>query len=134
VNTAGDCKEQPAVTGKFTLLDVVPLDATVIVAVPTAAIKAAGTEAVSWPPLTNTVDNPEPFHCTDAPETNPLPLAVSVKAGPPTAAPVGFREVTTGVGLFMGKFTVLEVAPPDDTVIAALPTAAMRGAGTEAVS
>jgi hypothetical protein len=77
---------------KVKLLDVVPPEATVIAAVPAVAIRAAGTAAVSWLALTNVVDSPEPFHRAVAPETNPLPLTVSVKAGPPTVALLGARD------------------------------------------
>ena len=121
-------------TRKLRPLDVSPPDTTVIVAVPAAVVRLAETGAVSWPAFTNVVTNPEPFHCTDAPERNPLPLTVSVNAGPPAVALVGFRDVSTGVGLLIGKFRLLEVSPPDTTVIVAVPADAIRLAETGAVS
>ncbi len=103
-------------------------------AVPAVAIRAAGTAAVSWLALTNVVDSPEPFHRTADPETNPLPLTVSVKGGPPAVALAGIRDVRTRVGLLMTKLELSDGVPPDTTVIAAVPAPAIKAAGTTAVS
>ena len=73
--------------------DVVPAINTVILAVPGAAIKFAGTAAVNWALLTKVVVNPVLFHCTTAVEVKPAPLTVSVKAGPPAVAESGLSEV-----------------------------------------
>ncbi len=81
------------------LADVSPPETTVIAAVPATAIKFAGTEAVSSPVFTSVVANPAPFHRTDALATNPLPLTVSVKTGPPAVVLVGARdEMVTAAG------------------------------------
>ena len=77
-----------------------------------------------------------PFHLTTAPLTKLLPLTVSVKADPPTAAFVGEREVIVGTGLTTGKVEVPEVPPPGAglvTVTLSDPVLVMSEAGTAAV-
>ena len=66
-----------------------PAPATVIVAVPGAAIIAAGTVAVNCELLTNWVWSGVPFQLTTDPETKPVPLTVSVIPGPPGAVLAG---------------------------------------------
>jgi hypothetical protein len=56
----------------------------------------AGIAAVSWLLLTKAVVRFEPFHFTIEPETNFLPLTVSVKAGPPALALLGDIETIEG--------------------------------------
>ena len=111
-----------------------PPETTVIDAVPTDAMRFAGTAAVSWLAFTNVVDSPEPFHCTVAPEENPPPFTVNVNAGPPAVADAGTREVSTRVELLMEKLTLFDGVPPASTMIDAAPADAVRLAGTEAVT
>jgi hypothetical protein len=84
---------------KLALFDVIAPENTVTAAVPAEAIRFPGTEAVSWPLFTNVVVSAEPFQRTEAPETNPLPLTVSAKAGPPAATLAGASdEMVTAPG------------------------------------
>jgi hypothetical protein len=114
-------------------VDVVPAIATVMLAVPGAAINFAGTAAINWVLLTKVVVNPVLFHCTTAPEIKPVPLTVSVKAGPPAVAESGLSEAITGPALIV-KVAPPEVTPLSTTVTVAVPGAAMRLAGTWAVN
>ena len=63
-----------------------------------------------------------------------------MKPAPPTEAPLGLREVITGMGfvaLVMVKFTALEVPPPGSglvTVTNAVPAEATAAAGMAAVN
>jgi len=60
---------------------------------------AEGIDAVNCDPPTNVVVRGLPFHFTTAPETNPVPLTVSVKAGLPGATLVGTSGCfTNGTG------------------------------------
>src|SRR5689334_15759065 len=87
----------PPVTGLIVNVSafeaVLPGFTTITLAVPTLAIRLAGTVAVSCVALTKLVVSGEPFHCAAAPETKPEPLTVSVKVEPPTVAPLGASEV-----------------------------------------
>jgi hypothetical protein len=116
---------------KLTALDVSVLVSTVTWAVPGVAIRFANTGAVSCVELMTLVAKLAPFHCTTAPDVNPAPFTVSVKAGPPAVALLGSRELTAGVTL---KFTAFEVTAPDATSTAAIPAKASRFAGTVAVN
>ena len=49
---------------KGSALDSAPSPATVTLAVPAAAMSAAGIAAVNWAALTNVVTSGVPFHCT----------------------------------------------------------------------
>jgi hypothetical protein len=69
---------------------------TVTVAVPALEIRLAATVAVSCVAPPNIVGSGDPFHCTVAPDTNPAPFTVSVKAGPPAVDPFGPRLVIIG--------------------------------------
>ena len=72
-------------------------------------------------------------------ETKPVPFTVSVKAGPPAPAKFGLSVVIAGIGfaLVIVKVTAFEFPPTGagfDTVMTALPGAAMSLAGIVAVS
>jgi hypothetical protein len=99
------------------------------------AINVAGTAAVNCEPLANVVEIAVPFQSTVAPERNPVPFTVSVKAGPPAVAEVGFRLVITGAAALILKVTAADELPPGFvTTMFAVPAAAMRLAGTAAVN
>lgn len=53
-----------------------------------------------------------PLKRTTAPDTNPLPLIVSVKAGPAAETLLGDRPKITGTGLVMLKFKLLDAPAP----------------------
>ena len=53
-----------AVMVKGSAFDVAPSPVTVTLAVPAAAMRAAGTAAVNWDALTKVVASGAPFHCT----------------------------------------------------------------------
>jgi hypothetical protein len=74
-------------------------DATVTVFEPALAMSLAEIDAVNWVALVKVVGRPEPFHRTTDEETNPVPLTVSVKAGPPALTLAGESEVIAGNGL-----------------------------------
>jgi hypothetical protein len=84
-----------------TSLDWASAVATLIVALPGLAMRLAATEAVTWFPAPE-VGRDDPFHCTTASDPKPLPLTVSVKAGPVAVAELGLSEVTTGDGPISG--------------------------------
>jgi hypothetical protein len=95
------------ITEKLTLLDVTsPLD-TVTVTIAAEAMRLADTDAVNCVELTKEVESAEPFHCTVAPERNPVPFTVSGKAAPPTVAELGLRLVIRGIGGFATKLAPL---------------------------
>src|SRR2546426_39613 len=77
-----------------------------------AARSAAGIAAVSWVALTKAVVRAAPFQRTVEPLVKPVPLTVSVKAAPPTAALVGTSPVIAGTGLSTGNACAAEVPPP----------------------
>jgi len=80
--------------GKATTLEAAPPGLlTAMLAVPGAAIKLAGTEALNCVPLMYVVGKAVPFHCTVDPVTNPVPLTVSVNAGIPAVADGGLKLV-----------------------------------------
>src|SRR5207237_739516 len=68
-------------------------------AVPATARSAAGMAAVSCVADTNVVARSAPFQRTTELATKPLPLAVSVKPGPPAGAEAGLSPVVVGRGL-----------------------------------
>jgi hypothetical protein len=68
-----------------------------------------------------------------APEAKLLPFTVSVNAGPPAVAELGFKEAITGGGLTL-KAAAFEVIHPAVTVMDTAPGLARRAAGTAAVS
>src|SRR6266850_8414355 len=63
---------------------------------PAAAMSEAGMLAVTRVALTNVVVRAAPFQSRVAPDTKPLPSAVSVKAGPPTVALFGVSVLSVG--------------------------------------
>jgi len=76
-------------------------------------------------------------HFAVAPDTKLAPLMGSVKAAPPAVAVEGERLVMEGAGVgaaLMVKVAADEVAPETVTVTFAVPAAAIRLAGTVAVS
>jgi hypothetical protein len=126
----------PAAIVKVVPLEVVPPEVTVTVAVPPVLIRPAGTEAVSCVALTNVVERGEPFHCTTAPDANPVPLTVSVNVGPPADVVLGLTELTDRVGVpgIILKLAPPEFAPPEVTVTVAMPGVETRFAGTDAAN
>jgi hypothetical protein len=118
---------------------------TVTDAVPAVAMRLAGTEAVSFVPLTYVVastcmiihDVAFTVHCTVEVETKFVPVTVRVNAGPPAVTLEGESEVAVGSGLLTMKTNPLDVPPPGVgffTVTAAIPPVAMSLAGTDAVN
>jgi hypothetical protein len=103
-------------------------------------MKLAGTATVNCVALTNVGDrlaknSGVPLQKTEEPEKNPVPLTVSVKAGPPAVTEVGLTLVITGRGRLILKKGPGEEAPPGfTTVILAFPGVAIRLAGTAAVN
>jgi hypothetical protein len=115
--------------------EVPPAVVTVTLAVPTKAIRLAGTAAVSWLELTNVVVSAVLFQFTVDPETKFVPFTVSVKSPPPAVAELGPRIVMVGGGGLMVNAAPNNVAPPGfTTAILAVPTEAIRPAETAAVS
>jgi hypothetical protein len=97
--------------GNATALDgTVPGFATVMFAVPVAAISALGTDAVSCVVLTKLVASAVVFKRTTEPEKKPVPATVRVRAGPVAVTDPGFRPVAVGTdGLTVkGKIPVAE--------------------------
>jgi hypothetical protein len=100
---------------KVTAADVPPPGVgllTVMLADPALAMSLAGTGAVSWLALTKVVVSAVPFHFTTELATKLAPLTVSVKAAPPTVAPVGATDAMLGAGLLMGNVVAADVPPP----------------------
>jgi hypothetical protein len=100
-------------------------------------MSAAVITAVNWEEDTNVVVRFDPFHRTTEPTTKPLPLTVSVNAGPPAPAVAGLKLVVVGTGLLIVKVRPLEVPPPGaglNTVTEAVPAIAMSAAVIAAVN
>jgi hypothetical protein len=125
-----------ALMGNAEALDAAPPGfTTVTLALPCNAIRSAVTAAVNCEPLTNVVEIALPFQSTVAPERNPVPFTVRVKAAPPAVAEVGLRLVIAGVAALIVKVAAAdELAPGFVTTTLAVPAAAIRLAGTAAVS
>src|SRR5674476_879047 len=87
---------------KGSAFDGPPLPATVTLAVPAVARRAAETRAVNWAApmnvVTRVVGSAAPFQATVALERKLLPFTVRVKSGPPTNTEAGMRLVMAGVG------------------------------------
>ena len=128
--------DEAFVTVKVSAFEVVlvPLGfMTVTLAVPIAAIRLAGTTAVSWAALTKVVLSSPPFHKTVAPEAKLLPVTVNVNCGPPTVAVEGLNVVRLGVlGAPMVKDTAFDVVEPVTTVTLAGPAATSKVLDTDA--
>jgi hypothetical protein len=84
--------------------------------------------------LTNVVVSAVVPHCAVAPEMKLVPLIVSVKAGPPAFAELGFRFVIVGGSGMMVNVAPADVPPAVVTVTLAVPALAIRLAGTLALS
>src|ERR1035441_9558526 len=121
---------------KASAFDVAPSPATVTLAVPAVAMRAAGTLAVNWEALTNVVASGAPFHCTLELAVKPAPVTVRVKAAPPGAAALGLRLAREAAGVVeMDSTSSLEETGPSlKTLILALPGAAIKAADTSAVT
>src|SRR5881296_288154 len=110
---------------------------TVTLTEPPVSRSFAGMLAVSWVALTKAVVRELPFQRTTELATKLEPVAVSVKAAPPTAALVGEIEVSTGTGLLMLNVLAVERPPPGaglKTVTCAVPGETRSDAGIVAVS
>jgi hypothetical protein len=123
--------EGPGLTVKLVELEASPPEVTVTGIVPAVAIKLDGTAAVNCVLLTNVVARADPFHCTTAPDENPLPFTVSVSPGPPAVALFGEIELTAGR---IEKFAAFEVDPPVVKVTGTVAAIVIKVAGTEAVT
>ena len=125
---------------KVNALDVPPPGVgfiTVTDAVPAAAMSLAGTEAVTFVPLTYFVVSPVPFQRTVEVETKFVPVTVRVNAAPPAVAPGGESELAFGDGLLTVNVRAHDLPPPGVgfiTVTPAVLAVAMWPAGTEAVN
>ena len=113
--------------------EVTPFSTTATDAVPGAAIRVGATIAVNCVALRKVVVSVDPFHCTTAPETNPVPFIVRVNAAPPAAVLFGLSDATAG-GEAIVKAALLDVTPFCVTVTVAKPTVATRVAATGAVN
>src|SRR4029450_819121 len=103
------------------------------------AMSLAGIAAFNCVSLTKLVVRSAPFQRTTEFETKPVPFTVSVKAGLPAPVKFGLRVVIAGTGfpLVIVNITAFEVPPIGagfDTVMTALPGAAISLAGIVAVS
>src|SRR5450759_3045755 len=76
---------------KGSAFDGPPSPATLTLAVPAVAKRAAGTRAVNWEALTKVVTSLAPFHCTMELAGKLPPLTVRVKSGPPANTEAGMR-------------------------------------------
>ena len=88
---------------------------TVTCAVPAAAIRLAGTCAVSCVAETKVVVRFVPFQLTTEAEMKFVPCIVNVKAAPPAVAVLGEIEFRDGTGLFawlMVNINAVETPPP----------------------
>src|ERR1700681_3858745 len=84
---------------KLIAFETVPPAASVEAGVPAVAIRLAGTAALNCVALIIVVARGDPFHCTVEPERNPVPVTVSVKAGPPAVTELGAMAVIATEGV-----------------------------------
>ena len=85
--------------------------------------------------LTNVVVSADPFHCRVEPFEKPEPLMVMVKAGPPTVALGGLRDVMVVTAELIVNVAAFEIAPfAFRTVTLVTPAKASRLEGTVVVS
>jgi hypothetical protein len=103
------------ITGVLVIVNVCVLDVawqltTVIEAVPAAAIREAGTVAVSCVEETTVVASAVPFHFTVEPETKFVPFTVKVNPVPPGVAQVGLSELMVGVATIV-NVTAFDAEP-----------------------
>jgi hypothetical protein len=103
--------------------------------VPGWVIRLAGTVAVSWVLLTTVELTAVPLINTDTPAVKPVPLIVSVNAGPPAGTEDGEMLVIVGVGDRTVKESALEAwVPGSVTVTCNVAGCWTSVAGTAAVS
>jgi hypothetical protein len=110
---------------------------TVTGTVPAATMSAAVIWAWSWVLLTNVVVRLLPFQRTTDVVAKFVPVAVSVKAGPPAVALLGEIELSVGAGLLIVNVWEADVPPPGvgvKTVTGTVPPAAISLALICAVS
>jgi hypothetical protein len=107
---------------------------TVMLAVPTLAIKLAGTLAVNCVALTNVVVSPVVPHCTVAVVVKFAPFTVNVNPGPPAVAELGLRLLIVGGGRLIENVAGAEIPEAVVMVMLAVPALAIRLAGTLAVN
>ena len=94
-------------------------------------------DTVSCVALTNVAVRVCPFTRAETPETNPLPLTVSVKAAPPPNTVFGLNVLSTGTPFKIENELAFDTPPPGAafaTVISALPDAVKSLAGMAAVN
>ena len=101
---------------------------------PQTALSTAGTTAFNCVALTKEVASALPDQLTVELWTKPLPVTVTVKGGPPASNWLGAAAVMVGVTLTILKLYPLDVAPPETTVIVAVPGLAIKLAGTVAAN
>jgi len=113
-----------------------PSPATVTLAVPAVAMRAAGTRAVNCPAPMNVVSSRVPFHCTMELTVKAAPVTVRVKAAPPGAAELGLRLVREAavVEEIESTSSPEKTGPSLKTLILAVPEAAINVADTSAVN
>jgi hypothetical protein len=117
---------------KVAAAEVTPPVVTATLAVPGFAIRSADTGAVIFVvPVTVAFSDVVP-HFTVVPEVKFAPLIVSVNAGPPAVAELGLKLLIVDAGLIV-KTAAADVTPPVVAVTFAVPTLAIRAAGTGAV-
>ncbi len=107
----------------------------VTVAVPAAAIKDAGTVALTWELLTSIVARGMPFQCATVLELKLEPFNEMEKLPPPTTRLLGEIDDREGLGFRTSKLRELEVPPPAggvNTVIEAMPAVDRSDPGTVA--
>ena len=105
------------ITGVLAIVNVTALDVapqglgftTVTEAAPAAAIREAGTVAVSCVDETNVVTSAVAFHFTVEVETKFVPFTAKVNCGPPAAAQVGLSELMVGAALIVITSVALPV-------------------------
>jgi len=110
---------------------------TVTIAVPGTVNRLAGTCAVSRFELPNAsaVDRGDPFHCTLAPNRNPVPYTARLKPGLPATIEDGVTCLIEGMSGLMLKVTAFEAPPPGfNTLMDALPSSHIRPTDTLAFS
>ena len=125
-----------ALTVNINAFDVPPPGAglnTVTCGLPAAAISAAVIAACNWVAFTKVVIRLDPFQFTIAPETNPVPVTISVNAEPPATTVDGASEVIVGTafGALTVNINAFEVPPPGaglNTVTCGVPAAAISAA------
>ena len=95
-----------------------PAAVTVMLALPTLAIRLAATDAVNCVALTNLVASDVPFHWMVSPVTKLEPVTASVKVVPKAVADAGFRAETDGTGApTTSESAMLAVLPPESFTV-----------------